>query len=116
MNLKTARFQPDAPRPATQARDFSPLLTLIFRIGFASVFLINAIIAVVDPGGFVKLMQGSLLGGFITDFSPFVWLIGLNDFVIGLLVLSGRWRTWVLAWSGMWLLAVTLIKFSNLLT
>jgi uncharacterized membrane protein YphA (DoxX/SURF4 family) len=116
MELKSDRFQSDALQQATQTRNFAPLLALIFRIGFASVFLINAAIAVVDPGGFVKLMQGSVLSEFITDFSLFVWLIGLNDFVIGLLVLSGRWRTWVLAWSGMWLLAVTLIKFSNLLT
>jgi uncharacterized membrane protein YphA (DoxX/SURF4 family) len=116
MELKTDHFQSDAPRPTTQTRDSDPLLALIFRIGFASVFLINAAIAVVDPGGFVKLMQGSFLGGFVRDFSPFVWMISLNDFVIGVLVLSGRWRTWVLAWSGLWLLAVTLIKFSDLLT
>ena len=67
----------------------------MFRIGFASVFLINATIAVVHPGGFVKLMQGGFLGGFVQDCRPFVWLIGLNDFVIGVLVLSGYWRTWV---------------------
>ena len=86
-----------------------------FRFGFASVFLINALIAWLEPGGFIKLMQGGLMGQVIHDFAPFVWLIGLNDGLLAVLILWGRARAWVLAWSGLWLLAVTLIKLSDLL-
>ncbi len=68
-----------------------------------------------DPGGFIKLMQDSLMQIFIQDFAPLVWLIAANDLVLGLLILSGRWQNYVLAWSGLWLLAVTLIKISSLL-
>jgi hypothetical protein len=100
---------PFSTRFETRALDWS------FRFGFASVFLINALIAWLEPGGFVKLMQGGLLGQVIDDFKPFVWLIGLNDGLLALLILWGRARAWVLAWSGLWLLAVTLIKLSDLL-
>lgn len=93
----------------------APLLAWLFRVGFAGVFLVNSIVAIVDPGGFVKLMQSSFMGAFIQDFQPFVGLIAVNDFTLGLLILSGRWQSYVLAWSGVWLLAVTLIKLSSLI-
>lgn len=91
------------------------MLVWLFRLGFAGVFLVNSIVALVDPGGFIKLMQGSFMGFFIHDFAPLVWLIAANDLVLGMLILSGRWQIYVLAWSGLWLLAVTLIKISSLL-
>jgi hypothetical protein len=91
-----------------------PALERIFRIGFAGVFLINSLVAIVDPGGFVKLMQNSFMGNFIQDFTPFVWMIVLNDLVLGMLILSGRWSHYVLAWSGLWFLAITAIKLSDL--
>ena len=87
---------------------------LLFRLGFAGVFLVNALVALLDPSGFIKLMQGSFMGGFIHNFTPFIGLIALNDFVLGLLILSGRWQNYVLAWSGLWLLAVSVIKLSSL--
>ncbi|MCX7784293.1 MAG: hypothetical protein N2318_11710 [Meiothermus sp.] len=108
------------PSPAVMVATFSQqshqaMLGWLFRVGFAGVFLVNSLVAVVDPGGFIKLMQGSLMRIFIHDFTPLVWLIAANDLVLGLLILSGRWQNYVLAWSGLWLLAVTLIKISSLL-
>jgi hypothetical protein len=90
-------------------------LDRFFRFGFASVFLINSLIALIEPAGFIKLMQGSVLGQLIHNFTPFVWIIALNDALIAALILWGRWRAWILAWSGLWLLIVTLIKLSDLL-
>jgi hypothetical protein len=90
------------------------LTQFLFRLGFAGVFLVNALVAVIDPSGFIKLMQGSFMGVFIHNFTPLVWLIVINDLVLGLLILSGRWPNYVLAWSGLWLLAVSLIKLSSL--
>jgi hypothetical protein len=89
-------------------------LDWFFRFGFASVFLINSIIALIEPAGFIKLMQGSVLGQVIHNFTPFVWLIAANDALIAGLIVWGRWRALILAWSGLWLLIVTLIKFSDL--
>ena len=97
-----------------QSLEQGPLLALLFRVGFAGVFLTNSLVAMVDPGGFVKLMQTSFMGAFIQNFQPFVGMIAVNDFALGLLILSGLWRNYVLAWSGLWLLAVTLIKLSSL--
>lgn len=91
------------------------MLGWLFRLGFAGVFLVNSLVAVVDPGGFIKLMQGSFMGFFIQDFAPLVWLIAANDLVLGMLILSGRWQDYVLAWSGLWLLAIALVKISSLL-
>ncbi|NJK46584.1 MAG: hypothetical protein HC933_22130 [Pleurocapsa sp. SU_196_0] len=39
-----------------------------------------------------------------------------DDALLGVFILLGRWRGAVLAWSGVWLLAVTLLKVSSLLT
>lgn len=89
-------------------------LLWLFRIGFAGVFLVNSIVAVVDPHSFVKLMASSFMKHFIHDFHPFITLIAVNDAAIGLLILSGRWQNYVLAWSGLWLLAVTIIKATAL--
>lgn len=91
------------------------MLVWLFRMGFAGVFLVNSIVAVVDPGGFIKLMQGSFMRHFIQDFTPLVWLIVANDLALGMMILSGRWQNYVLAWSGLWLLGVTLVKLSTLI-
>lgn len=92
----------------------SEQLAWLFRIGFAGVFLINSVVAVVDPQSFAKLMGSSFMGHFIRNFAPFTTLIALNDAAIGLLILSGRWQNYVLAWSGLWLLAVTIVKLTAL--
>jgi hypothetical protein len=46
------------------------------------------------------------------------WTIGLNDLVLGLGLVaatrSRRARPLVLAWAGVWLLAVTVIKVTSL--
>jgi hypothetical protein len=91
------------------------MLNWSFRIGFGGVFLTNAAIALLDPGGFVELMRSSFLGSFVTDFTPLVWLIAANDLMLGILLVWDRWKRYVRAWAGAWLFAVTLIKVSELL-
>ncbi len=103
-------LEPQAPKPFLS----QPTLAWIFRIGLAGVFLVNSVVALVDPISFVKLMQGSLIGHFIHSFAPFTALIAINDGLLGLLILSGRWQSYVLAWSGIWLLAVTVVKLTAL--
>ena len=94
----------------------SPTLEWLFRAGFAGVFLVNAALAILEPAGFETLMRGSFIGAFLGfNLTPWLWLIAVNDFFLGALILSGRWRSTVLAWSGAWLFAVTLLKLSTLL-
>jgi hypothetical protein len=92
-------------------------LELLFRVGFAGVFLVNAALALLEPASFAALMRDSFLGAFLSSsLTPWLWLIAVNDALLGALILSGRWRGAVLAWSGAWLFAVTLLKVSSLLT
>jgi hypothetical protein len=91
-------------------------LELLFRAGFAGVFLVNAALAILEPRGFETLMRNSFIGAFLGfNLTPWLWLIAVNDALLGGLILSGRWRSVVLAWSGAWLFAVTLLKVSSLL-
>jgi hypothetical protein len=46
------------------------------------------------------------------------WVVALNDLTIGTALLASNWmpraRPFVLAWAGVWLLAVALIKLTSL--
>ena len=52
-----------------------PLLAWLFRLGFAGVFLTNSLVALIDPAGFVKLMQTSFVGHLFPNLEPLVGLI-----------------------------------------
>ena len=88
--------------------------------GMAGVFLVNALVALLQPGDFIGLVERSALGRAVPAMTG-TWMavaIGVNDLLLGLaLGLSlrlTRLRTHVLAWAGVWLLAVTAIKLSSL--
>jgi hypothetical protein len=88
--------------------------------GLAGVFMVNALVAWLQPSDFVDLVQRSTL----SDLAPFeigrwlAWAIGLNDIVLGVLLVRAirhrSMRPLVLAWSGVWLLAVTVVKVTSL--
>jgi hypothetical protein len=88
--------------------------------GMAGVFLVNALVALLQPGTVTGLVERSALGRAVPAMAG-SWLavaIGLNDLLLGLaLGLSlrlSRFRTHVLAWAGVWLLAVTVLELSSL--
>lgn len=88
---------------------------LTFRVGFASIFLINAIVAWVSPQDFAKLVADTpFIGAQLAAIPGVVVAIGANDFVLGLLVLGGRWRRVVYVWASLWFLAITLVKVFHL--
>jgi hypothetical protein len=95
-------------------------LDAVFLVGLAGVFLVNAIVAVVHPDDFVGLVAGSSIGRTLglAEAGWVVPLIAANDLALGLAVLAAaRWRAGrrlVLAWSGVWLLGVTLVKVTAL--
>jgi hypothetical protein len=86
----------------------------VFRLGFASIFLVNSLSALVDPSSFLKLMERSFLRLLPLPLEPLLWLIALNDLLTGVLVLLGWKRRYVYTWAGVWLLAVTWVKLSAL--
>ena len=90
------------------------------HVGLAGVFIVNALIAWLQPDDFVDLVRHSALAG-LFPIEPgrwLAWAICLNDVLLGLLLVAtirrGRNRAVVLAWSGVWLLSVTVIKMTSL--
>jgi hypothetical protein len=88
--------------------------------GLAGVFLVNALVAVLQPSDFTGLVDRSLLGRWFPALTGdwMAWLIGVNDLLLGLCLVATTWvrrlRPSVLAWAGMWLLGVTVIKVTSL--
>ncbi|HWM18220.1 MAG TPA: hypothetical protein VNO51_00940 [Ilumatobacteraceae bacterium] len=88
--------------------------------GLAGVFIVNALIAWLQPGDFVGLVENSVLAGWcpVEPGRWVAWAICVNDLALGILLVvtirSRRPRAAVLAWSGVWLLAVSVIKVSAL--
>ena len=110
-----------ASLPSDSAAADRHWLELIFLIGLAGVFLVNAVVAWVEPTGFVKLVRDSAVGSWLglADAGWLVPVIGVNDLVVGVGILAAIWsrgtsRRLVLAWAGVWLLAVTLLKVTAL--
>jgi hypothetical protein len=88
--------------------------------GLAGVFIVNALVAWLQPGDFVDLVRHSALS-WVSPVRPgrwVAWAICINDLVLGILLVvtirSRRTRPVVLAWSGVWLLCVTVIKVTSL--
>jgi len=96
--------------------------TLEFALlaGLAGVFLVNALVALLQPSDFTGLVERSLLGRWFPAVtgSWMAWLIGVNDLLLGLCLVAAAWvrrlRPSVLAWAGLWLLVVTVIKVTSL--
>lgn len=93
---------------------------LALLAGLAGVFIVNALVAYLQPNDFVDLVRSSVLA----DRMPvqpgrwLAWAICINDLALGLLLVASirirRWKSAMLAWSGLWLLAVTVIKVTSL--
>jgi hypothetical protein len=88
--------------------------------GLAGVFLVNALVALLQPSDFTGLVHRSLFGRLIPAMSGdwTAWAIGVNDALLGLFLVAAVWsrrlRGYVLAWAGVWLLVVTVIKVTSL--
>jgi hypothetical protein len=88
--------------------------------GLAAVFLVNALVAALQPSDFLGLIDRSLLGRSLPVLTGdwMTWAIGINDFLLGAGLVVAIWlrrvRPLILAWSGLWLLVVTSVKLSSL--
>jgi hypothetical protein len=96
------------------------LFQRVFVLGLAAVFLTNALVAVVDPAAFTELVAESPVG-WIVGSAIDRWVapaIALNDLGLGVALLAVHRRPWLqpplLAWAGLWLMIVTLVKLTTL--
>lgn len=114
---------PSAQSAAQPARPLAPKLQpleLLLIVGLAGVFMVNAIVALLEPSEFRGLLERSLVGRVIPTMSG-QWVasvIAVHDLTIGVSLLATVWipraRPFVLAWAGAWLLAVALVKLTAL--
>ena len=95
-------------------------LELVLVAGLAGLFVVNAIVAVVEPSDVTGLVDKSLPGRVIPAMNGrwVAWVVAINDMTIGAALLATIWvqraRPLVLAWAGAWLFAVALIKLTSL--
>lgn len=112
-----------ASTSAHPARPFAPqlqTLELLLIAGLSGVFIVNAIVAFLEPSDFTGLVARSLLGRVIPTMGGrwIAWVIAVHDLTVGISLVATLWlpraRPFVLAWAGAWLLAVTLVKLTAL--
>lgn len=96
------------------------LLDAALLAGLAGVFLVNALVAFLQPSDFIGIVERSLLGRTVPALTGdwMAWVIGVNDGAIGVCLVAAIWarraRSVVLAWAGLWLLAVTVVKMTSM--
>ena len=85
----------------------------LFRFGIASFFLLNSLSAWLEPDEFLELLEKNPLASAIA--APHFWvnIIGINDGLVFLLILSGRWRKGVAIWAALWMLMVFYVTIPN---
>ncbi|HEY5550035.1 MAG TPA: hypothetical protein VIK37_02450 [Candidatus Saccharimonadales bacterium] len=101
-------------RPAGSRLD--SLLEWVFRVGLASVFIINSITAIFQPGSFRGLLENNFVGAFLGHYQLLLYVIAVNDLFLGLLLLSGVKKKYVYAWAGIWLAIVSFFKLTALIS
>lgn len=95
--------------------DTAVLSSWFFRVGFAGIFLANALVAWFTPGDFLMLIQDNVLVQLTGYPHVYIMVAGVNDLLLALLILSGRWPRVVYVWASFWLMVVTLVKLLHLL-
>ena len=120
---------PVEPRPGPLAVDderggpsaWVRALEVLFLGGLAGVFLVNGVVAVVQPSDFTALVDKSLLArGLGLDRADWIApVIFVNDVIVGVGVLAAIWarhsvRIVILAWAGLWFFVITAVKVTAL--
>lgn len=121
-----AASQPAAPVAVPQKKIigrpdmFSKFLVLegfthwFFRLGFASIFLVNAVYATLDPESFTVLLEKNPVASAIGFTDLMLKFALVNDLLLAIFIIGGWRKQWVYAWAGAWLLLVAGLKMMNL--
>jgi hypothetical protein len=95
---------------------FGNVSELLFRIGFASIFLVNSVYAAIRPQDFIDLLSNNPIASATGLAEVMVKIAMVNDLFLSILILSGWRKKHVYMWAGIWLLMVASIKLMNLFT
>ena len=83
----------------------------LIRFGLGIIFIANALIAFFAPTEFVELIENSFIVNLLPMrpelFVPIV--IGINDSIVGLLLISGFATRRVALWATVWLVGVMVV-------
>lgn len=82
----------------------------LFRIGLSSFFLANSVTAWVASDEFRELIDQNKLTSAIGHPDLLLKLIGINDALLFLLIVSGKFRKLAVAWGVAWLIAVIYVS------
>ncbi|OYV27147.1 MAG: hypothetical protein B7W98_02385 [Parcubacteria group bacterium 20-58-5] len=88
----------------------------LIRFGLGVIFIANALTAFFAPAEFTEIIKNSFVANFL-PISPeaFVGIvIGFNDAIVGLLLISGFATRRVAVWATMWLIGVMIVIGSPL--
>ncbi len=86
-----------------------------FRVGFASIFLVNAIYAVFEPQLFAAVLEENVVASAIGNIDAMVKFAIFNDIILSVFILGGWRKQFVYAWAGAWLLLPAGMKIMNLI-
>ncbi len=86
-----------------------------FRLGFASIFLINAIYAIFEPQSFAGVLENNIIASQIGATDLMVKIAIFNDLILSVFILGGWRKQMVYAWAGAWLLLPAGMKLMNLI-
>ncbi|MFZ1324081.1 MAG: hypothetical protein WAQ57_02895 [Candidatus Saccharimonadales bacterium] len=85
-----------------------------FRLGFASIFFVNAIYAVFKPASFASLLEANVIASAIGHTDLMVKFAIINDLLLGIFIVGGWRKQLVYGWAGAWLLLPAGLKLMNL--
>lgn len=117
--------QPKSPTPPGVVKQqfrpdvFSKFLVLegpthwLFRLGFASIFLVNAVYATLEPQSFIDMLNNNPVASLIGHADFMVKIAMVNDLLLGIFIIGGWRKRLVYAWAGLWLLLVAGLKLMN---
>ena len=83
----------------------------LIRSGLGVIFVANALTALFAPAEFIELIENSFVGNFL-PISPELFVpivIGLNDSIVGVLLISGIATRRVAVWATLWLVGVMVV-------
>ncbi len=78
----------------------------LLRVGIGGIFLANSIAAFVSPDEFKELLELNSITSSIGHASLLVFLVGLNDGLLSLLLFSGKYKKLVAVWGSAWMVVV----------
>lgn len=83
----------------------------LIRFGLALVFLANSLTAFFVPSEFIELIEKSFLSNLLPiNIGVFIIIIGINDALVSIFLLSNKYVRWVALWAVIWIIGVIMMR------